>query len=163
MTEEVPPDIAPLEEITGQVRADVLNDRARKTAMDSAQGALKRYGSLEKAAKALDIEVLKSGNITVGRTLPRTGGITPELEEALFGPETSVGMSGVVRVPAGALIYLVTKREAFDPAQFEASMEDLEEEVLSQRRESLVISILSRVRERYEIEVNQELVDRLNI
>ncbi len=156
----VPPAIPALAEIQDRVRSDLLNARVRDSALAEARRAFGSHPDLASAAKALGQEVRSSGDMTPGRSLPGTGR-SPELEKAVFAPGTKVGDRGVLAVPAGAVLYTVTRREMFDPAQFEATKADLRAELAAQRRSTVLQSILEGVRQKHKIEINSEMVDHL--
>jgi len=162
VTEEVPSSIAPLEEIRPAVATAVLNERASAAAEAAAAEALERLGKLDAAARALGIEIQESGTVTSDRVLTGTGGMSPELREALFGAGAAEGTVDVVPVPAGAVIFEITKRELFDPAKFEESKENLRQELLNQRQAAMVESALNGLRESYEIEINDEIMSRID-
>ncbi len=156
--EELPAGIAPIEEVADTVRVAVLNERLRLAARAAADEAFERGKNLGGAAKRLGKEVEESGDLMPGQTIPRTGGYTPEATAALFGPEAAQGDSGVVPVPAGALIYEITRREPFDPAAFESGKDALRAEVLQVRRQALEFSVVSSLIDEAEIEINEPLI-----
>jgi hypothetical protein len=157
--EELPPSIAPLTEVRAQVETAFRNDRLRKAAVAAARSALGSRGDLDRAARSLDQEVQDSGDMAPGRVvLPGLGGDSAELSAALFNDQVAVGDNGVIPVPAGALIYEVTDRAPFDPDAFLAAGESLEAEILSQKRQLHLQTVLSTLREGYRIEINTELV-----
>lgn len=159
---KVEPSVPPLEEILDRVKSDVLNERTRTAARESARRALERHGDLAAAANALGLEVTSSGPLTRGRSLPRTGGTSPELEKALFGPDSEEGARGAAPVPAGAVLYEITARERFDPREFASQKDTLRGELANRRELELMDAVLTKLRERYAIEVNQPLVDQVN-
>ncbi len=114
------------------------------------------------AAKRLGLEVIESGDLVPGTPPSGTGGSTPELAARLFGDGISEGDSGVVAVPAGAMIYEVTRRERFDPAAFAAAVPELRQELEIQRRETLRQATIAELRRRRSIEVNDSLIERIN-
>ena len=162
VTEEVPSSIASLEEVRAEVTTAVLNERASAAAAAAAAGALERHGKHDAAAGALNVEVQKSGSVTSDRVLTGTGGMSPELREALFGADAAEGTVDVVPVPAGTVIFQITKREVFDPAKFEESKANLRQELLNERQAAMVEAALDGLRETYEIEINNEIVSRLD-
>jgi peptidyl-prolyl cis-trans isomerase D len=160
--ELVPPSTAPLEQIQERVRSDLLNDKAVHMAVTAAEQALARQGSLDRAAKAAAREAQDSGDLAPGQALPGSGGSSPEMREALFGAQAAVGRTGVVQVPSGALAYEIVRREAFDPQAFQAARDDLRTELLQQRRQGMRRSMVDQLSRQSEIEINQELVQRLD-
>jgi peptidyl-prolyl cis-trans isomerase D len=158
--ELLPAAVAPFEEVRERVLADVRAELARQRALDEARAALARHGRLAAAAAALGVEVEKSGALPPGQSVRGAGGASPELQERMFDPRTTVGTSGVVPVPAGALIFEVTERESFDPARFDREKAALGEELLSQKREEYRQAVLQELREKQQIEINHEAVAR---
>jgi peptidyl-prolyl cis-trans isomerase D len=158
----LPARIPPLEEVEGEVRTDILNDRARGAALEAARRALERSRNLAQAAAALGLDVRSSGDLAPGHSIPGTGGLSPELEAGLFGDAVEPGERGVAPVPAGAILYEVTARVAFDAQRFAQEREALRKEALDQRRDTIQRFHVERLREASEIEVNRPLVARLD-
>lgn len=159
--EVVPPAVAPFEEVRGDVTTDVLNQRTRDVALANARRAFEQTRSVAEAARLLGLEVLTSQELVPGSELPRSGGLSPELQLRLFGEQVKVGDRGIEPVRAGAIIYEVTGRQSFDPARFESEKAALRQEILGQRRDLYRQAVLNKLRERQEIEFNHKLVDRL--
>jgi len=159
VVEQVPASIAPFEEVESTVKTAALADRGSRAAERAARTALERHGSVEKAAKALGLEVQESGSLTPAQPPARTGGTSPELRDALFGAGAVVGATGVARVPAGAVMFEITTREVFDPAEFESSKATLRTEILDQRRAELVEAAMAQLRQGYEVEINEPVVN----
>jgi peptidyl-prolyl cis-trans isomerase D len=157
----MPPAVPPLAEILERVKTDVLNDRARRAALEAARGALAAAGDLAGAAKRLGLEVQESGDLTPGRNL-QGAGASPEFQEAVFGGGASVGRQGVVAAEGGALAYRITRLEVFDAERFRQAAPALREELLQQRRQALLQSLLAQLRTSYEVQWNQPLVERAN-
>ena len=156
----VPPTVPPLAEVDGRVRSDLLNARAKEAALAEARRAFAAHPDLAAAAKALGQEVRKSADYASDQSLPGAGRV-PELDRIVFAPATKAGDRGVVEVPAGAVIYAVTRRDAFDPAGFDASKAQLRSDLLTQRRSAALQSILDGVRQKHKIEINQEMVNQV--
>ncbi len=156
----VPATVPPLAEVDGRVRGDLLNSRAREAALAAARRAFAAHPDLAAAAKALGQEVRKSTDYAPDQSLPGAGRV-PELDKIVFAPATKAGDKGVVEAAAGAVIYVVTRRDAFDPAGFDGAKAQLRSELVTQRRAAVLQSILDGVRQKHKIEINQELVDRL--
>jgi peptidyl-prolyl cis-trans isomerase D len=158
--EEFPPAVAPLADVRLQVESAYRNERLRKMAVTAARKAL-GAGDLDRAARSLDQEVQDSGDLAPGRVvLPGIGGDSDELSATLFDDGTVIGNTGVIQVPAGALIYEVTDRTPFDQVAFETGSDLLHEELLTQKRQLHLQSILNRLREDYRIEINSELINQ---
>jgi peptidyl-prolyl cis-trans isomerase D len=162
VTEIIPESVSPLEDVLGQVTADLLNDRALVAARDAARKAFDRHGTVEAAAKSLGLTVQSSGELAPSQPLSGSGGSSPELDEALFGAQARAGDKGVGPVPAGAVIYEVTRRDGFDPAKYAEFEGGLRRELLQLRQGELLQSVLDRVRDGYDIRINTELVSQFS-
>jgi peptidyl-prolyl cis-trans isomerase D len=156
-TDVLPPALQPLAEVKDRVKTDVLNERGRQAALESAR-KIAAAGTLAEGAKAAKLEVKPSGDLRPGFNLPGVGAV-PDLEKILFAPSTSVGAKGAAGSGAGAVAYVVTKHEAFDPARFTADKTGLRDQVLEQRRNEMLRGILDSLRGEHTIEINQPLVD----
>ncbi len=155
-----PPAVKPFAEVSNQVKSDLLNARARETAMGVARAALSKAGGLKGAAEALKVEVKSSGDLQPGTALPGTGGSAEELRKAVFHDGTKAGDSGVLEVPAGAVLYAVTSYQPFDPTAYEAGKTALREELREQKRSALLAGILERLQTKHKVEVNEPLFTR---
>jgi peptidyl-prolyl cis-trans isomerase D len=156
----VPPSVPPLAEIDGRVRTDLLNARARDAALAQARRLMATHADLAAAAKSVGQQVRKADDFKPGQSLAGAGR-APELEKAVFAEETKVGDKGVAAVPAGAVIYSVARKQTFDPAAFESEKARLRAELLTQRRNAVLQSMLDGIRQKHKVEINQELVDRV--
>jgi peptidyl-prolyl cis-trans isomerase D len=159
--EVLPPAPAPFEEVEVSVRAAVVAAQGRDAAVEAARKAQERHGELGAIAKAVGDEVKSSGDLAPGQSLPGIGGADAALRAALFGDDVTDGQTGIIEVPAGAIVYQVTGREPFDPARFEAERGQLRGELLQERRANHAQSILNRLRETQEVLRNPDYVDLL--
>ncbi len=155
-------EVAPLEEIENQVRSDMLNQRMREKAYEVAEQAVGGDWDLRNVASGLGLEVKESGDLPPGTAPTGSGGNSEELEQALFGDLATVGAQGVVRVPGGALIFSITRREPFDPVAFESARPALSLEVETDRKSALHDAILTRLRNHYKVEINQTLIIQID-
>jgi peptidyl-prolyl cis-trans isomerase D len=160
-TETVPAFLPPLADNRERVRTDFLNEKAQQAAVAAARRAVASAADFKAAAAALKQTVKSSGDLSPGQAVPDAG-VSPELEAALFGPGTVVGAKGAVPVATGALAYVVTRRDTFDPVRFEAAKKGLEDELIGQRRETLLRSVLESLRASHKVEINEEVVGRVN-
>ncbi len=149
-----------LSEVEAQVKADVIGERGRQAALASAR-KLSAAANLADAAKAMKLEVKKTGDLTAGGEVPGVGKV-PELDAVLFGPSGSVGAKGAVPAPGGAIVYSVTRHDMFDAAKFQTEKAALREQLLQQRRDQLAEDLIQNLRQRHTIEINQPLVDGVN-
>ncbi len=160
--ELVPPGQAPFEDVEARVRGDVIDARSHEAALAAARRAMGGARELRAAARTAAREVESSGDLAPGQSQPAWGGDSPELRAALFGPDVQVGQRGVVAVPAGALVYEVTRRVPFDPVAFAGAKTALRDELRQQRESSLVRSLVEQLRRKREIVINEPLVQQLD-
>ena len=62
----------------------------------------------------------------------------------------------------GALVYVVTRRDTFDPAKFASGKTALQDEVMGARRQALLQAVLEELRGTYKVEINPEVVGRVD-
>jgi peptidyl-prolyl cis-trans isomerase D len=158
--EIVPSAVRPLAEVTTQVENDVRNDRGVQAARFAAR-RIAAASSMAEGAKALKLEVKKSGDLSTGDELPGIGRV-PELNAVLFAGTSSVGTKGSAAAPGGAIAFEITRHDAFDSAKFEAEKAALRDELLRQRRDQLAQGLIENLRQSHTIEINQPLVDGVN-
>lgn len=154
----VPAAVRPYDEVAGQAKSEALADRQRQAALLAARRAA---GDLDAAARSAKLEVKKSGDVSPGFALPGPGR-SPELEAALFAPATVVGATGAVATPGGAVAYRVTRHDSFDRTRFEGQKATLRTELLQQRRQVLLDGVLASLRRKYDVRINDPIVQRAN-
>ncbi len=161
VVENVPSAVLPLPEVRLRVKSDILADRARQAAIASARRALAKEGNLAEIAKSVNKTVQSAKDLRAGQPIPSLGR-APELEKVLFGPGVVAGSRGVAAVPSGAVLYVVTARESFEPARFQQGKEALMAEVMNRRRMELLQSVLQSLRSTaYRVEINEPLISQV--
>ena len=160
--ELVPEVVAPLDEVESRVRTALLNARALEAAISEAQNAADLYQSITEMAEFLGEDVQDSGDLAPGQAVPGSGGGSAEIKQAIFGDSVQVGDRGVIEVPAGALVYQVTRREPFDPVAFDEAREGLRDQLIEQRRLGMRRSMVDQLSQNLEIVVNDQLVERID-
>lgn len=158
--EIVPPAVRPIGEVMDRVKSDVLNERGRQAALAAAR-RVASAATLEAGAKAVTLEVKKSGDLSPGAVLPGVGP-SPELDAVLFGAGSAVGARGSIATQGGAIAYEITRHDAFDPSKFQADKATLRDQVLQQRRDQMTQGLIESLRQKHTIEINQPLVDSVN-
>ncbi len=153
--------IAPMDEVLDRVTSDLKAEVARETALSSAQSAVARTGSMADAAKRFELAVQTSGELAPGQPLFAAGGAPPELKENLFGDSAVEGARGTFKVPAGALAYEITKRQAFDQVQFELERDKLVDDASAQKRMEYRRSVVEGLKRQQRVERNHALMARV--
>lgn len=158
IVESVPSAVRPYEEVAAQAKSEALADRQRQSALAAARRAA---GDLDAAARQAKVEVKKSGDVSPGFTLPGPGR-SPELEAAVLGGGSVVGTTGAAVSPGGAVAFRVTRHDTFDRSRFESQKAALRAELLQQRRQALLEGLLGSLRLKYDVKINEEVVQRAN-
>ena len=158
----VPAGTAPYEDVEGRVKGDVIDARSHEAALAVARDALDRGRDLKAAARIAARDVESSNDLAPGDSAPAWGGDSPELRAALFGPDVAVGRRGIVAVPAGALVYEVTRRVPFEQEAFASARSALRAELLQERQGALVRSLVDQLRRRRDVVINQPLVEQID-
>lgn len=164
VSENLPPAVRPFDEVKDRVRSDLLNARKSEAAKSAAAAALAKFKTVAAATSAKGWDLKKGVDAVPKQPLPGTGGTTPELERALFGPTVAKGATGAVPVPSGALLYEITEVERFDPVAFRTRKDGLRDELLTQKKNGFLQVTMDGLRNRYKdrIEVNTELITETN-
>lgn len=155
---EIEERVRPFEDVTARVRVDLLNQRLRESAVAKARRAYEAGGDFSAMSKRIGGEVLDSGDLAPGESPAKTGGSTPEMEKALFADSADIGMTGLLEIPAGAMIYVITDRVPFDSSAFDSAQPTLEQELLGQRKQILLQHIMSDLLDDYEVLLNEEMI-----
>ncbi len=153
--------VAPLDEVLDRVTSDLKAELARDAAFDSAQSAIDRTGSMADAAKRFELAVQTSGDLAPGQPLFAAGGAPPELKENLFGDGAIEGARGTFKVPAGALAYEITKRQAFDQVKFELERDQLVDDAKAQKQMEYRRSVVEGLKRQQRVERNHALLARV--
>jgi len=142
---------APISEVREQVSASLIAERRTDAAFTEASDLFDETKSLAAFASPSN-PVQQSGDLAPGQPPAGAGGNTDELEARLFGDEGQIGNRGVIRVPAGAMIYEITARETFDETRFAGEKQALMDETLRNRQESYLQAILENLRDQVSVE-----------
>ena len=158
------PRVQPLEEVEARVRSEVERERQQelaearlaelRTAIDPAAPGL------DGAAAELGVDLVETPEFGRGGAIQGLG-FAPEVAEAALGAEEG-DLVGPLEVPQGALLFEVTARQGFDPAELERQREDIRARVAGERAERLLSSlILERRRQAGGIRMSERLQEDL--
>jgi peptidyl-prolyl cis-trans isomerase D len=151
------------EDVEEEVRADVAADGAAQRAAAAAEA----YGERLRAGESFSQIALEAGAAVQSTELiPRAGSVPeigrqPSLTMAAF--ELNQGESGgPVAVDGGGFaLFMVTNHVQPDWTQFGTQQGQLKEELLNQRRNNLFESMLRQLRERYTVELYEDVQQRI--
>lgn len=148
--------VTPLEEIRARVEADARLQKATELAQQKLEEASSANGSLEELASGLSLQVQE---VTIRPETPISGipGNARALSDA--ARRTDVGQqAGPIAIDAGAVIFEVQAQNRFDPEAFDREKPALMESLRRSEAQKLRASLIDRLRQQAEIEINQEVV-----
>ena len=115
--------------------------------------------SLDEAAEELDAAVEETGSFGLRQPIGALGP-APELSREVFA--LSAGQfGGPVDSPFGGVLFEVTERESFDPAQFD--QEATRNELLSERTLTMLQSVLGRLRQEVGVSYTQDFIENFGL
>ena len=150
------PYVPPLDNVREQVREDVLRRKALTLAQqraDEAADLLKGADNFEATAGEAGWTVSASEPVSRGGTFPEIGA-NVSVEALAFSLPVG-GISDVIEAGNVAAIIQVVERQDVVPAEFEAAREDLQTEILNQRRQQFYKSFLAHVAARLAISIDE--------
>jgi peptidyl-prolyl cis-trans isomerase D len=142
-----PPRLAPLEEVEAKVRAAVEQQQQKAAAarrLGEMRAAIEAGGDFAALASELGVEVQESGQF--GR-LDSISGLGPNhrvIDAALALEEGQWGQP--IETDLGAVLFQVTARQKFDPAEFEKEKEATRTSKQEERLQRLVASVIEQRR-----------------
>lgn len=150
------------EDVQDQVRADLVEVRARERAAERAA----ELGERLEAGASFDDLLAEAGATARSTELIARSGTVPELgREAglvLAAFDHGEGQAGgPVDVSTGHALFRVTAHVQPDWSAFEEQRESLRQELLNQRRNGLFESMMRQLRDRYRVVQYPEILDRL--
>lgn len=141
VVKKLPGGLLPFEEVKDRVRADVETQRRRELARDAIQSATEAGdGSLESLAKALDTTVQAPAAFSRESFVPGVGRRNAFVATAFTLPDG--GRSGVVETDRGFYVIEQVSREPADEAKFAEQRDQLRQQLLSEKRQTLVTAWL---------------------
>jgi len=155
VTGTVPPEPRPLDEVRAQVRKDLEDGRARAAAAEAVRAARGSRDALRTVARRFRAEVKTQSEVSRGASLP---GLPPNplLETQIFS--LAPGTPGdPITTPSGIVVVSVKNRQDPRP-EFETRKEEVREGLVRQRRDRFYRSVVRRLRDSGEVEVNEALV-----
>ncbi len=138
-----PPRLAPLEEVESQVRQAVEQEKRKAAAvarLEEIRRAIEDGGDFEALAGELEIEIQESGEFGRFGTITGLGANRKVIDAALALDEGQWG--DPVESGLGAVLFQVTARQEFDPAEFEKEKVATRERQQGERLNQLVASLI---------------------
>lgn len=157
-----PPQIPPLAEVRAQIEREIRLEKAKDVAKAEVDALAAELASTNGADAWKAVLTAKgytaqdSGPLAKGAALPAI----PDSQEVVTKVLASApGALGRHDLPdGGAVLSRTVARQAFDEVGFAGKKTEIRDRLLAQRRSDLLQSILTAARDRYEIEMNQDLL-----
>lgn len=152
-----PPQPLAFEAARARIEEDLRNERARQAARERAAELRERHGDLASIAGALGTEPTTTSSFSRAQQVEPFDTATRDLAFSLPVGEISEPRE----VEEGILLFSVSERQEFDPAEFEQRRQSLERSMLQQRRERLFGAVVARLEAASEVQINQARMDRI--
>ncbi|GBC84862.1 Peptidyl-prolyl cis-trans isomerase D [bacterium HR11] len=154
-TGTLPPTLPPLTEVRDRVAADWKEAQkmalARKEAEELYQRALSENGDLKKAAEGAALEVKEAGPFPEAGPVGELGQAS-DLVRAVFQAQADTVLPPIEVPHRGVVVAKVLERKAFDPKDFEARYHQVRAQVLQQKRQALLFSVLEALKANARVE-----------
>ena len=160
--EENEPRIPSLDEIKERVRADLVQERAMKSALNKAEeivGKLRSGQKVDSVAKGSGLE-LKTSESFIRTTILPEAGRSPAVADVAFSSELN-SFSHPARSENGYVVLRVLDRTGFSPVEFESEKNSFSEQLLSEKRQRAWSAYLQELQRRYAVRIDREALRQL--
>jgi peptidyl-prolyl cis-trans isomerase D len=147
--------------VTDRVREEVLKQKARDLSRQKATELatkVKGAANFEAAAKAAGVEAKTTELIARDAPLPDLG-IAPEVLDAAFALPAGA-VSDPITAEGGTAIVKVLEKQEVTPTEWAANADRFRGEMLNDRRNRFFASYLAKAKERMEIAIDREALQR---
>lgn len=151
-----PAGVSPLEEVTQKVEMDLRRQKAREEAKRKLEGVFASARTVAATAKQLSLEPVEANVSRTGIVTGLSGNVQPLIEAALASEAGAV--KGPLVVDQGAVVFEVSERKKFDPEDFARNKDSMRQLLQQNEAPKLRASLLSRLREKADLEINQRLI-----
>jgi peptidyl-prolyl cis-trans isomerase D len=147
-----------LEEVKARVRDDVVKSKAADTARQraAALSAQLKSGNFEAAAKAAGLEVKTTDLIARGAPIGDIG-VSPAVDVVAFTLAAGA-VSDPIQTDNGAVVVKVVERKDVTPAELSAGLQQLREQLVSERRNRFYTTYMTKAREKMQINRNEATI-----
>lgn len=155
---------AQLAEVEPQLRRAVETAKRRELVTEALNGAraqLRGGASLDEVAAELELEVTESEAFGADGSIPGLGSVPQLTRAALAMEEGEIGEP--VSTPQGSVLYQVSERTTYDPAEFEAAKAQTRDGLLAQRAGLLQSSLIQQRREELGVNYSRRVVEQYNL
>ncbi|MBI2187527.1 MAG: peptidyl-prolyl cis-trans isomerase [Acidobacteria bacterium] len=156
------PYVPTLDQVRDRVRDDVIRTRATELSRQRAgqiAAALKGASDFAAAAKAQGFQAKDTQLIPRGSPLPDIG-VNAEVDKVAFSLPTG-SVSDPMTTNDSTVIVRVVERDEVTPEEFAVAREAFREQLLADRRGRFFTAYMARAKERMDIEIRQNVVQRM--
>lgn len=143
----VAPRVPELAEVEDQVRRELREEKQKELALERLQEARQRLDAgeeMEVLAEELGLAVRESGEVRSGQPIEGLGIQPAVTRAALAMSEGEVG--GPVEAGQGAVVFQVTERKRWDPAEFESAREETRRRLESEELQRVLGALIQKRR-----------------
>lgn len=153
-----------LTEVEARVRQAVASEKAQKIALDRLKAAneqIKQGKTLDQVAAELGLEVKETPEFGGQGMIPGIG-YNPELSKLVQKLQPGQ-IGGPVADTQGALLFQLTERKGWDPAQYAAAKDQTRSSLLQEKLVRLESSLIEERRRQLGVEYDRELLDSMGL
>lgn len=156
------PYVPTLDQVRDRVREDLVRSRATDLSRQRAAqigAALRGAADFAAAAKAQGVEAKETQLVPRGSPLPDVG-VSADVDKVAFSLPAG-GVSEPVTTSDATVIVRVAERDEVTPDEVAQNKEAFREQVLGDRRGRFFAAYMARAKERMEIDIRQDVVQRM--
>jgi peptidyl-prolyl cis-trans isomerase D len=156
------PYVPTLDQVRDRVREDLVRSRATDLSRRRATqigAALRSAADFAAAAKAQGVEAKETQLVPRGSPLPDVG-VNADVDKVAFSLPAG-GVSEPVTTSDATVIVRVAERDEVTPDEVAQNKEAFREQVLGDRRGRFFTAYMARAKERMEIDIRQDVVQRM--
>lgn len=151
-----PAGVSPLEEVSQRVEMDLRRQKAREEAKRRLEAVFATAKTVAATGKQLSLEPVEASVSRTGILTGLSGNVQSLIEAALSSEAGAV--KGPLVVDQGAVVFEVTERKKFDPEDFARNKDSMRQLLQQNEAPKLRASLLARLRERADLQINPRLV-----
>jgi len=156
------PHVPTLDQVRDRVRDDVIRERATELSRQRAGRiavALRSAADFAAAAKAQGFPAQETQLIPRGSPFPDVG-VNADVDKAAFSLPAG-GVSEPITTADATVIVRVVERDEVTPQELVQGKEPFREQLLADRRDRFFAAYMARAKERMDIEIRQDVVQRM--
>jgi peptidyl-prolyl cis-trans isomerase D len=162
VAEEREPRIPPLDEITEQIRTDLIQEKTKEMARSRTEELAKKLAEgsdPEATAKAADLE-LKTSEAFLRTGQISEAGRSPGVQQAAFTADLNM-FTDPLPAENGYVLLQVTERSGFTNEEFASKQGEFTEQFLNEKKQRAWSSYLQELGRRYTVQVNREMIRQI--